>query len=94
MNGIDAPARMRVADNEKAEAKKILQIKRAEGDAESNISGLGVASSARSLLTGSEIVCSHSLKLENKEILNNVVCIIDCKAYNLYMKSVLPIPIK
>ncbi|KAJ6431514.1 hypothetical protein OIU84_018904 [Salix udensis] len=61
MNGIDAPARMRVADNVKAEAKKKLQIKRAEGDAESNISGLGVASSARPLLTGSEIVCSHSL---------------------------------
>ncbi|KAJ6766388.1 PENTATRICOPEPTIDE REPEAT-CONTAINING PROTEIN 1 MITOCHONDRIAL [Salix purpurea] len=40
MNGIDAPARMRMADNEKAEAKKILQIKRAEDDAESNISGL------------------------------------------------------
>ncbi|KAJ6719093.1 BAND 7 DOMAIN-CONTAINING PROTEIN-RELATED [Salix purpurea] len=40
MNGIDAPARMRMADNKKAEAKKILQIKRAEDDAESNISGL------------------------------------------------------
>ncbi|KAB5534500.1 hypothetical protein DKX38_017586 [Salix brachista] len=40
MNGINAPARMRMADNEKAEAKKILQIKRAEDDAESNISGL------------------------------------------------------
>uniref|UniRef100_A0A6N2LDS7 Uncharacterized protein n=1 Tax=Salix viminalis TaxID=40686 RepID=A0A6N2LDS7_SALVM len=39
MNGINAPARMRMADNEKAEAKKILQIKRAEDDAESNISG-------------------------------------------------------
>ncbi|KAB5534422.1 hypothetical protein DKX38_017508 [Salix brachista] len=40
MNGINAPARMRMADNEKAEAKKILQIKRAEDDAESKISGL------------------------------------------------------
>ncbi|KAJ6296811.1 hypothetical protein OIU78_022519 [Salix suchowensis] len=40
MNGINAHARMRMADNEKAEAKKILQIKRAEDDAESNISGL------------------------------------------------------
>ncbi|KAB5564062.1 hypothetical protein DKX38_004116 [Salix brachista] len=37
---INAPARMRMADNEKAEAKKILQIKCAEDDAESNISGL------------------------------------------------------
>ena len=40
MNGINAPAKMRMADNEKAEAKKILQIKRAEDDAESSISGL------------------------------------------------------
>ncbi|KAF6165703.1 hypothetical protein GIB67_012600 [Kingdonia uniflora] len=33
MNKINAAARMRVVANEKAEAKKILQIKRAEGDA-------------------------------------------------------------
>uniref|UniRef100_A0A2N9F420 Band 7 domain-containing protein n=1 Tax=Fagus sylvatica TaxID=28930 RepID=A0A2N9F420_FAGSY len=44
MNEINAAARMRVAANEKAEAEKILQIKRAEGDAESKyLSGLGIA---------------------------------------------------
>ncbi|GMI74921.1 hypersensitive induced reaction 4, HYPERSENSITIVE-INDUCED RESPONSE PROTEIN 1 [Hibiscus trionum] len=36
MNEINAAARMRVAANEKAEAEKILQIKRAEGDGELN----------------------------------------------------------
>ncbi|KAG7021501.1 Hypersensitive-induced response protein-like protein 1, partial [Cucurbita argyrosperma subsp. argyrosperma] len=34
MNEINAAARLRVAANEKAEAEKILQIKRAEGEAE------------------------------------------------------------
>ncbi|KAE8729857.1 Hypersensitive-induced response protein 1 [Hibiscus syriacus] len=44
MNEINATARLRVAANEKAEAEKILQIKRAEGDAESMyLAGLGVA---------------------------------------------------
>ncbi|CAA0832887.1 Hypersensitive-induced response protein 1 [Striga hermonthica] len=41
---LNAPtaARLRVAANEKAEAEKILQIKRAEGEAESKyLSGLG-----------------------------------------------------
>ncbi|KAJ8761011.1 hypothetical protein K2173_022049 [Erythroxylum novogranatense] len=42
MNDINAAARLRVAANEKAEAEKILQIKRAEGDAESKyLAGLG-----------------------------------------------------
>ncbi|CAL5322693.1 unnamed protein product [Camellia sinensis] len=36
-----SPARLRVAANEKAEAEKIVQIKRAEGDAESKESVLG-----------------------------------------------------
>ncbi|WJX38577.1 HIR complex subunit, variant 2 [Trifolium repens] len=40
MNEINAAATLRVAANEKAEAEKILQIKRAEGEAESKyISG-------------------------------------------------------
>ncbi|CAL5334901.1 unnamed protein product [Camellia sinensis] len=39
-----SPARLRVAANEKAEAEKIVQIKRAEGDAESKyLAGLGIA---------------------------------------------------
>ncbi|VAI32516.1 unnamed protein product [Triticum turgidum subsp. durum] len=41
MNEINAAARMRVAANEKAEAEKIVQIKRAEGEAEAKyLSGL------------------------------------------------------
>ncbi|OQU91678.1 hypothetical protein SORBI_3001G227601 [Sorghum bicolor] len=37
-------ARLRVAANEKAEAEKIIQIKRAEGEAEAKyLSGLGIA---------------------------------------------------
>ncbi|KAM0033609.1 hypothetical protein Hdeb2414_s0016g00488091 [Helianthus debilis subsp. tardiflorus] len=39
-----AAARLRMAATEKAEAEKILQIKRAEGEAESKyLSGLGIA---------------------------------------------------
>ncbi|KAJ0859079.1 hypothetical protein HanRHA438_Chr13g0608351 [Helianthus annuus] len=44
MNEINAAARLRMAAAEKAEAEKILQIKRAEGEAESKyLSGLGIA---------------------------------------------------
>nr|TKS17459.1 hypothetical protein D5086_0000013230 [Populus alba] len=44
MNEINAAARMRLAANEKAEAEKIIQIKRAEGEAESKyLAGLGTS---------------------------------------------------
>ncbi|KAK8604396.1 hypothetical protein V6N13_099340 [Hibiscus sabdariffa] len=53
MNEINAAARMRVAANEKAEAEKILQIKRAEGDAESKyLAGLGVARQRQAIVDG------------------------------------------
>ncbi|XP_009759900.1 hypersensitive-induced reaction 1 protein-like [Nicotiana tabacum] len=53
MNEINAAARMRVAANEKAEAEKILQIKRAEGEAESMyLSGLGVARQRQAIVDG------------------------------------------
>ncbi|KAJ6290257.1 hypothetical protein OIU78_026054 [Salix suchowensis] len=43
MNEINAAARMRLAANEKAEAEKIIQIKRAEGEAEAKyLSGISV----------------------------------------------------
>ena len=46
-------ARLRVASNEKAEAEKILQIKRAEGDAESKyLAGLGVARQRQAIVDG------------------------------------------
>ncbi|CAL9097535.1 unnamed protein product [Musa acuminata var. zebrina] len=53
MNEINAASRMRVAANEKAEAEKILQIKRAEGEAESKyLSGLGIARQRRAIVDG------------------------------------------
>lgn len=46
-------ARQRLAANEKAEAEKILQIKRAEGEAESKyLSGLGVARQRQAIVDG------------------------------------------
>ena len=46
-------ARLRVAANEKAEAEKILQIKRAEGDAESKyLAGLGIARQRQAIVDG------------------------------------------
>ncbi|KAH7532606.1 hypersensitive-induced response protein 2 [Ziziphus jujuba] len=53
MNEINAAARQRQAANEKAEADKILQIKRAEGEAESKyLSGLGVARQRQAIVDG------------------------------------------
>lgn len=53
MNEINAAARMRVAANEKAEAEKILQVKRAEGEAEAKyLSGLGIARQRQAIVDG------------------------------------------
>ncbi|XP_059641408.1 hypersensitive-induced response protein 1-like [Cornus florida] len=53
MNEINAAARLRLAANEKAEAEKIVQIKRAEGDAESRyLAGLGVARQRQAIVDG------------------------------------------
>uniref|UniRef100_A0ACD5YEX1 Uncharacterized protein n=2 Tax=Avena sativa TaxID=4498 RepID=A0ACD5YEX1_AVESA len=53
MNDINAAARMRVAANEKAEAEKIIQIKRAEGEAEAKyLSGLGIARQRQAIVDG------------------------------------------
>ncbi|CAI0453587.1 unnamed protein product [Linum tenue] len=53
MNEINAAARLRLAANEKAEAEKIVQIKRAEGDAESKfLSGLGIARQRQAIVDG------------------------------------------
>ena len=46
-------ARVRVAANEKAEAEKSLQIKRAEGEAESKyLAGLGIARQRQAIVDG------------------------------------------
>ncbi|GLU01951.1 hypothetical protein SLE2022_192260 [Rubroshorea leprosula] len=53
MNEINAAARLRVAANEKAEAEKIIQIKRAEGEAEAKyLSGVGVARQRQAIVDG------------------------------------------
>ncbi|QCD82718.1 membrane protease subunit HflK [Vigna unguiculata] len=53
MNEINAAARLRVAANEKAEAEKILQIKKAEGEAESKyLAGLGIARQRQAIVDG------------------------------------------
>ncbi|KAL5722609.1 Protein hir2 [Ranunculus cassubicifolius] len=53
MNEINAAARMRVAASEKAEAEKILQIKLAEGDAESKyLAGMGIARQRQAIVDG------------------------------------------
>ncbi|XP_071731083.1 hypersensitive-induced response protein 1-like [Rutidosis leptorrhynchoides] len=53
MNDINAASRMRVAANENAEAEKIMQIKRAEGEAESKyLSGLGTARERQAIVDG------------------------------------------
>ncbi|KAL3844253.1 hypothetical protein ACJIZ3_001656 [Penstemon smallii] len=53
MNEINAAARLRVAANEKAEGEKILQIKKAEGEAESKyLSGLGIARQRQAIVDG------------------------------------------
>ncbi|KAJ3671114.1 hypothetical protein LUZ60_008540 [Juncus effusus] len=53
MNEINAAARMRLAANEKAEADKIIQIKRAEGEAESKyLAGLGIARQRQAIVDG------------------------------------------
>ncbi|KAI5067437.1 hypothetical protein GOP47_0017965 [Adiantum capillus-veneris] len=53
MNEINAASRMRVATQEKAEAEKILQVKRAEAEAESKyLSGLGIARQRQAIVDG------------------------------------------
>jgi len=53
MNDINAAARLRVAAAERAEADKIQQVKRAEGEAESKyLAGMGVARQRQAIVEG------------------------------------------
>eukprot|EP00252_Welwitschia_mirabilis_P024173 TRINITY_DN7066_c0_g1_i3.p1 TRINITY_DN7066_c0_g1~~TRINITY_DN7066_c0_g1_i3.p1 ORF type:complete len:162 (-),score=45.50 TRINITY_DN7066_c0_g1_i3:132-617(-) len=53
MNEINAAARMREAAKEKAEAEKIVQVKRAEADAESKyLAGVGIARQRQAIVDG------------------------------------------
>jgi regulator of protease activity HflC (stomatin/prohibitin superfamily) len=52
-SSLDSAARLRVAASEKAEAQKIVQIKRAEGEAEAkSLSGLGIARQRQAIVDG------------------------------------------
>jgi regulator of protease activity HflC (stomatin/prohibitin superfamily) len=53
MNEINTAARLRVAARDKAEAEKILQVKRAEGEAEAKyLSGVGIARQRQAIVDG------------------------------------------
>ncbi|XP_042424164.1 hypersensitive-induced response protein-like protein 1 isoform X2 [Zingiber officinale] len=53
MNDINAAARLRMAADEKAEAEKIVQIKKAEGEAEAKyLSGVGIARQRQAIVDG------------------------------------------
>lgn len=53
MNDINAQARLREANSERADAEKILMVKAAEADAEARyLSGLGVAKQRKALMEG------------------------------------------
>eukprot|EP00249_Psilotum_nudum_P008573 c21372_g1_i1 orf=538-1407(-) len=53
MNEINAAARLRLATREKAEAEKILQVKRAEAEAEAKyLSGQGIARQRQAIVDG------------------------------------------
>jgi len=53
VSGVNTASRMREAASEKAEAEKILQIKRAEGEAESKyLSGMGIARQRQAIVDG------------------------------------------
>ncbi|KAH7651978.1 Stomatin/HflK/HflC family protein [Dioscorea alata] len=78
MNEINAAARLRVAATEKAEADKILQIKRAEGDAESKyLAGLGIARQRQAIVDGlrdSVLAFSHNVPgTTSKDIMDMVL---------------------
>eukprot|EP00246_Nothoceros_aenigmaticus_P009489 TRINITY_DN2502_c0_g2_i1.p1 TRINITY_DN2502_c0_g2~~TRINITY_DN2502_c0_g2_i1.p1 ORF type:complete len:289 (-),score=57.14 TRINITY_DN2502_c0_g2_i1:415-1281(-) len=78
MNEINAATRMRVAANEKAEAEKILQVKRAEAEAESKyLSGVGVARQRQAIVDGlRESVLAFSQNVQDttpKDVLDMVL---------------------
>lgn len=78
MNEINAAQRMRAAAGEKAEAEKILMVKRAEAEAESKfLSGVGVARQRQAIVDGlreSVIAFSHNVEgTAPKDVLDMVL---------------------
>jgi len=78
MNEINAASRLRVAARDKAEAEKILQVKRAEGEAEAKyLSGVGIARQRQAIVDGlreSVVAFSHQVpETTAKEVLDMVL---------------------
>eukprot|EP00897_Mesotaenium_endlicherianum_P008831 jgi/Mesen1/7977/ME000424S07146 len=78
MNDINAAQRMRMAAQERAEAEKILQVKRAEAEAESKyLSGVGVARQRQAIVDGlreSVLAFSHNVSgTSPKDVLDMVL---------------------
>lgn len=78
MNEINAAQRLRKAAVEKAEAEKILMVKRAEGEAESKyLSGVGVARQRQAIVDGlreSVLAFSHNVEgTSPKDVLDMVL---------------------
>ncbi|XP_051148778.1 hypersensitive-induced response protein 2-like [Andrographis paniculata] len=75
MNQINAASRLRVAASDKAEAEKILEIKKAEGEAESKyLSGMGIARQRQAILDGlRESVLAFSGSLRPREVMDLVL---------------------
>ncbi|CAM6097938.1 unnamed protein product [Calypogeia fissa] len=78
MNEINAAQRLRVAARDKAEAEKILQVKRAEGEAEAKyLSGVGVARQRQAIVDGlreSVVAFSHQVpETSAKDVLDMVL---------------------
>nr|GEU42215.1 hypersensitive-induced response protein 1 [Tanacetum cinerariifolium] len=78
MSEINAVARSRVAATEKAETEKILQIKRAEGEAKSKyLSGQGIARQRQAIVDGLRDIVFGFLvnvpKTNDKDVMDTVL---------------------
>ncbi|KAL3697420.1 hypothetical protein R1sor_011496 [Riccia sorocarpa] len=78
MNEINAAQRSRLATREKAEAEKLLQVKRAEAEAESKyLSGVGIARQRQAIVDGlreSVVAFSHNVPgTSAKDVLDMVM---------------------
>ncbi|KAL2622913.1 hypothetical protein R1flu_003118 [Riccia fluitans] len=78
MNEINAAQRSRQATREKAEAEKLLQVKRAEADAESKyLGGVGIARQRQAIVDGlreSVVAFSHNVPgTSPKDVLDMVL---------------------
>lgn len=71
MNEINANRRLRIAAQEKAEAEKIMVVKKAEAEAESKyLNGVGIAKQQQAIIEGQQnSAMEFASKLTNKDVL-------------------------